>query len=396
MIEKVMSKYKDDILADLKKLVAIESVAEPDCHEAGTPFGAKSAEALGFMTDLAGRMGFSTENCDNYACHAQLGSGGDEDYAAVLCHVDVVPTGDGWSTDPLELTEKDGYLYGRGVADDKGAALISLYCMKAMRDNGVPMKRPIRCIFGGGEEIGMDDMGHYFSKHALPTFAFTPDADYPACNCEKGILHLQFTGRTDPAILSIKGGSAINCVADSCTAVISCDEAAAGSISALINAGAAECAVTSAENGFRFAVKGTSAHAMCPEKGVNAINCLLTACKKAGILSKGSAETFFSAKVCTDTKYRRFFLAAHGNQNHVGSLVVIHAAVLIGRHNQHARRRKKPDHSVIGHGESFGGHSDQIMKKRSDTAHHDTDEQSAQTPLEEGREMCHAVTEFFL
>ena len=98
-------------------------------------------------------------------------------------------------------------------------------------------------------------------------------------------------------------------MADSCTAVISCDEAAAGSISALINAGAAECAVTSAENGFRFAVKGTSAHAMCPEKGVNAINCLLTACKKAGILSKGSAETFFSAKVCTDTNGKALGIA---------------------------------------------------------------------------------------
>ena len=112
------------------------------------------------MTELANSLGLDTENCDNFACHAQLGEGGDEDYAAVLCHVDVVPTGDGWHTDPLVLTEKDGYLYGRGVADDKGAALVSLYCLKAMKDNGVQMKRPVRCIFGGGEEIGMDDMEH--------------------------------------------------------------------------------------------------------------------------------------------------------------------------------------------------------------------------------------------
>ena len=29
-------------------------------------------------------------------------------------HVDVVPAGEGWSSDPYKLTQKDGYLYGRG------------------------------------------------------------------------------------------------------------------------------------------------------------------------------------------------------------------------------------------------------------------------------------------
>ncbi|MBQ9903030.1 MAG: Sapep family Mn(2+)-dependent dipeptidase [Clostridia bacterium] len=300
MFEPVMTKYKDEILENLEKLVAIESVAVPECKLEGYPFGRQSADALEFMTHLAGSLGFATGNCGNFACHAQLGEGGDEDYAAVLCHVDVVPTGQGWDTDPLTLTEKDGILYGRGVADDKGAAMVALYCMKAMKDNCVSMKRPIRCIFGGGEEIGMDDMGHYFSKHALPTVAFTPDADYPACNCEKGILHLKLTGRTDPAILSVKGGSAINCVADSCTAVINCDEHTAKATEAIVNAGDAECTVAPAETGFAITVKGKSAHAMCPENGVNAVNCLLTAAGEAGVLTEGSAEYFFAQKLCRD------------------------------------------------------------------------------------------------
>ena len=314
LFEPVMINYKEDILGNLKKLVAIESVAVPDCDIDGYPFGHKSAQTLQFMTELADSLGLDTENCDNFACHAQLGEGGDEDYAAVLCHVDVVPTGDGWHTDPLVLTEKDGYLYGRGVADDKGAALVSLYCLKAMKDNGVQMKRPVRCIFGGGEEIGMDDMEHYFSRHALPTIGFTPDADYPACSCEKGILHIKFTGRTDPAILSIKGGSAINCAADSCTAVFSCDEAAANAMGALINAGDAECAISPvggspAESRYAVTVKGVSAHAMCPENGVNAVNHLLTAAKEAGILTDGGAELFFAKKICCDTNGKEIGIA---------------------------------------------------------------------------------------
>ena len=34
-------------------------------------------------------------------------------------HVDVVPAGDGWDSDPYKLVEKDGYLYGRGTQDMK-------------------------------------------------------------------------------------------------------------------------------------------------------------------------------------------------------------------------------------------------------------------------------------
>ena len=97
MFKPVMAKYKNEILVELKNLVAIESAAVPDCDKEGYPFGEKSARALQFMTDLADRLGFSSENCDNFAAHAQLGSGDDSDYAAVLCHVDVVPRRNGFS-----------------------------------------------------------------------------------------------------------------------------------------------------------------------------------------------------------------------------------------------------------------------------------------------------------
>lgn len=297
-MEMIMSSYKDDIMRDLSRLVAIESVAVPNCDIEGYPFGRKSAEALEFMLSLAREMGLDTENCDNYACHAQLGAGGGDDYAAVLAHVDVVPTGDGWHTNPLTLTEKDGVLYGRGVADDKGAAMIALYCLKAMKDNGVALKRPIRCIFGGGEEIGMDDMAHYFSKHPLPAFAFTPDADYPACNCEKGILHLQFRSKTDPAIVSIQGGSAINCVADCCTATIKCDDATADAIGRAVTKHGEKCICTSNGDFKQIKIQGVSAHAMCPEKGVNAIDSLLAALSECGLLSDDSAERFFADCLC--------------------------------------------------------------------------------------------------
>ena len=294
-----MSKYKDDIIKSLSELVAIESVASTDGCTEEYPFGRKSAEAIEFMMSLAGKMGFKTSNCGNYACHAQLGEGADDDYAAVLTHVDVVPLGSGWDTDPLVLTEKDGYLYGRGVADDKGAAIVSLYCLKAMQDNGVELKRPVRCIFGGGEEIGMGDMEHYFAEHSLPTFAFTPDADYPMCNCEKGILHLKFSATADKSLIALKGGSAINCVADNCTVTVRCSDEAAKAICGKINSLGLKCECTCNHGLCEFTVSGVSSHAMCPENGRNAIDGFIMAAAEAEIFSDSSAEKFFAENLCS-------------------------------------------------------------------------------------------------
>ncbi len=44
---------------------------------------------------------------------------GDGEHLCFAGHVDVVPAGDGWDTDPYKLTKKDGYLYGRGTQDMK-------------------------------------------------------------------------------------------------------------------------------------------------------------------------------------------------------------------------------------------------------------------------------------
>lgn len=82
----------------------------------------------------------------------------------MLTHLDVVPAGNNWDSLPFELTRKDGRLYGRGVADDKGAALITLYCLKALKDAGVEGKNTLRAIYGTDEEKGMKDMETYFEN----------------------------------------------------------------------------------------------------------------------------------------------------------------------------------------------------------------------------------------
>jgi len=55
---------------------------------------------------------------------------GDGDHLCFAGHVDVVPAGDNWDTNPYKLVEKDGYLYGRGTQDMKSGVASFVQAVK--------------------------------------------------------------------------------------------------------------------------------------------------------------------------------------------------------------------------------------------------------------------------
>jgi acetylornithine deacetylase/succinyl-diaminopimelate desuccinylase-like protein len=75
----------------------------------------------------------------------------------LLAHVDVVPVeGQPWTVSPFRVTEKDGYLYGRGVGDDKGmAAAIAAVALELTRAK-TPLSRDVIVALTAGEETGGD------------------------------------------------------------------------------------------------------------------------------------------------------------------------------------------------------------------------------------------------
>lgn len=73
---------------------------------------------------------------------------GDSDtQLATITHLDVVPAGNGWDSDPFDMIEKEGWLIGRGVSDDKGPALLTLYMAKFFKEycDQTGETRPIPC-----------------------------------------------------------------------------------------------------------------------------------------------------------------------------------------------------------------------------------------------------------
>lgn len=290
--------YQADILAGIKRMVAIPSVAAPALP--GKPFGEESARALAEILKMAQELGLETKNVGNYAGHAAYGTG--TGFADVLCHVDVVPAGDGWVTEPFQAIEKNGLLYGRGTADDKGAAVVALYCLKALQDAGVPTKRKLRVIFGGGEEIASDDIKQYYKSEPLPDFGFTPDADYGVCNREKGILRLKLTGGVAGRLLrSFQAGTVVNAVPAKAQAVLDCTPEQAAALRAMAPV-CGEFSFTDTQSGVCIASAGVAAHAMMPQEGKNAAARLIRLLTKVFTKEElGGLLIFLSEHVGLDT-----------------------------------------------------------------------------------------------
>ncbi len=264
-------KYREDILRDLGRLIAIPSVCSAPLP--GKPFGKASAEALACILNIARELGLETDNTENYAGDAHYGTG--SKYIDVLTHVDVVPAGDGWNSDPFSLTEKDGFLFGRGVADDKGPAIIALYCLKALKDAQIKGNYVLRTIFGAGEEIGSDDLAHYYSQHPYPAMGFTPDCAYGICHSEKGILRIDFQDFKGAmgCIRSFHAGVAVNAVPDKAEVKLACTPM---QHQQLINAADSKhFAISRTDDGITvITARGCAAHGAEPELGLNAASLL--------------------------------------------------------------------------------------------------------------------------
>lgn len=137
--KKEVEARKDDLLADLFTLLRIKSEREDDKATKEAPFGPGPVEALEKMLEIAERDGFTTKNVDNYAGHFDYGDG--DETLGIFGHLDVVPAGDGWDSDPYEPEIRDGKLYARGSSDDKGPSVAAYYAVKIIKELGLPISK---------------------------------------------------------------------------------------------------------------------------------------------------------------------------------------------------------------------------------------------------------------
>ncbi len=200
-------KNSDGFIKNLGELIAIESVETK--AEKDAPFGKNVKAALTWFLNLAESFGFKTVNYDNYAGEIVYGDGQE---IGIIGHLDVVPAGTGWNFPPFTLTEKDGYLIGRGVGDDKGAMLMTLYALKELKDSGAICNKKFRFFVGTNEESGWKDAEYLKTKTTLPEYGFSPDGNFPVSYAEKGFYYVNINLPPFKNFGAIKGGTVINAV----------------------------------------------------------------------------------------------------------------------------------------------------------------------------------------
>lgn len=116
----------------------------------------------------------------------------------VPAHTDVVPVGEGWSHDPFDPVVRDGYIYGRGVADDKGPLASLLLLAAFLKQHEGAFRGTLLAGAVADEERGSTHGMVYLLHHNLvqADYAIVPDTGssiYQVSCGEKGLLHVELT-----------------------------------------------------------------------------------------------------------------------------------------------------------------------------------------------------------
>lgn len=121
----------------------------------------------------------------------------------------------------------------------------------------------------------MGDVEYYLANYPAPLFCFSPDANFPLCNGEKGIYHgTILAAKPAESILEIKGGFAPNAIPDRAEATVKAPR--------LVSEG--RVTAESAGDGlWKLTATGVGGHASMPEGKINAIGELLDYLLRNGV-----------------------------------------------------------------------------------------------------------------
>ncbi|MCL2820748.1 MAG: Sapep family Mn(2+)-dependent dipeptidase [Oscillospiraceae bacterium] len=287
-IDAWFNKHSGEMLDDLAKLIAINSVRGK--AEDSAPYGTESRKALALAQAMLNERGFGVNLFEDKMITAEFGP--NPPLMGILAHLDVVAPGEGWDSNPFEMTIKNGNIYGRGVMDNKGPSVAAMYALYCVCDICPALKHGVQLIFGSGEETGFDDITEYLKKNTPPPNVFTPDAEYPIVNIEKGRFMPVFGAKWDketalPRVISVTGGNTPNTVPNYSEAVIEgfpleklnklCRDFSRKT-GLTFKVEALESSETRQENRLpvlKLTAEGTSAHASLPERGNNAQTALI-------------------------------------------------------------------------------------------------------------------------
>ncbi len=131
----------------------------------------------------------------------------------VLAHTDVVGVErEKWPVDPFGAVLKDGYVWGRGTADDKDKLAANLMMLLLLKRTGAPLDRDVIFLAEAGEEgttrVGIDFMVNQHFPEIDAEYALTEGGQATLENGRVTVVQIQTTEKVPrPVGLVAKGTS---------------------------------------------------------------------------------------------------------------------------------------------------------------------------------------------
>lgn len=162
-----LDKNHEDVIRNLAELCAIRSISTDGAHTAEIE---RTAELTCSQMRDAGLQNVESLKVGGslpYAYGEWLECGPEKPTVFLYAHHDVQPVThiDQWKSDPWKLTRRDGRLYARGAADDKGAIPAFLGAIAAYRKTSNQLPCNIKMLVEGEEEIGSKNLLTFFDKY---------------------------------------------------------------------------------------------------------------------------------------------------------------------------------------------------------------------------------------
>jgi acetylornithine deacetylase/succinyl-diaminopimelate desuccinylase-like protein len=154
------------LVQDLAHLVAIPSISTDGQHQQELE---RSAELTCEQMRSAGLQNVEvlrTGNSNPYAYGEWLGAPG-KPTVFLYAHHDVQPVNFSahWQSDPWTLTQRDGRLFARGAADDKGAITAQLGAISAFLKTQGHLPVNVKMLVEGEEEVGSNNLLDFFKEY---------------------------------------------------------------------------------------------------------------------------------------------------------------------------------------------------------------------------------------
>lgn len=306
--------HKEEILLDLKKAVNIPSISEPDSDI--KPYGKACREVLDCMLESASGYGFDVQNYLYHVAGVTLTRPSvPSRRVGIWTHLDVVPVGDGWSFPPFSMTEKDGFLIGRGVQDNKCAAVGVLHAFRCINELFPKLRHEYTLYMGCSEENTMNDVKFFVNHYDQPDLSLVADSGFPVCYGEKGIADVLFCSKQPlpDYVAAFSAGNASNIIPDDASITLQLDQQGQlkgqnrspipvqNYIDALQKLPDIQVIRPESDNHtLTITAKGISAHVIAPEQGKNAIHVLLNALKESGLVNESENWFDFLMKLSSD------------------------------------------------------------------------------------------------